>query len=73
MDAVKEDLRDCAASGQLLHLGSQLWVPPHIHVTYWYSQTPQGGLSLHTVWAALDGVHRHAAQSAALRLLHLQQ
>lgn len=73
MNVVEEDLRHRAASSQLLHPGSQLWMPSHIHVTYRYSQTSQGGFSLHTVWAALDGVHCYPSQSTALNLLHLQQ
>lgn len=73
MNVVEEDLRDCAASCQLLHPGSELWMPPNVHITHWYSQTPQGGLSLHAVRAALDGVHCDPAQSLALKLIHLQQ
>ncbi len=72
MNVVEEDLWDCAAPGELLHPGSQLWMPPHIHITYWYSQMPEGGLSLQTVWTALDGVHRYPAQRTAL-VPHLQQ
>lgn len=73
MNIVKEDLRDCAASGDLLHPGSQLWMHAHVHVTYWYFQAPEGGHRLHTVWAALDRVNSYTAQSTALKLPHLHQ
>lgn len=61
INIVEEDLRNGAASCQLLHPGSELWMPPYIHITYWHTHTPQGVLSLHTVRAALDGVHCYSA------------
>lgn len=73
VDVVKEDLRDCAAARQLLQLGSKLWMLPHIHITDWYFQMPEDGLSLRTLWAALDRVHCYPALSTALKLSHLQE
>lgn len=72
MNAVEKDLRDSATSSQLLHPGSQLWMFPQVHLTYWDTQTPQGGLGMHTVRAALDSVHSYSAQRTALHFFHLQ-
>lgn len=70
MNIVKEDLRDCAASCQLLHLCSQLWMTTEVYVTYRYSQASKGGLGLRAVWATLDWIHSYSPRSTALIVSH---
>lgn len=73
VNAVEKDLRDRAAPRQLLHPGPQLRMLPHINLEHRDPQSAQGGLGLHAVWTALDGVDGYPAQRTPLALPHLEE